>query len=256
MWSLWKEREKVSRVLGWLGSRQSELHIERWLGFWDVWVQSTLIFRYKGDQGIGYLGSRECPGIMLDCKNTQFWLWYWLNHVKLIFVVFRRLVAYCFGERGKHACDAAEHYCCEKPNPGLQVLETIYMPPAITPTWDTRNLAEIEENHVTVWSIFVWSFSIVNKFMLLSWSVELWDMIAVILLEHHWWMLLYPDIYFAAVYSWCLHFRISQVFTNKNNRSYVTLPLMDSVHAHGLLWVLVSLNLLKVDRCWFNTPKM
>ena len=74
-------------------------------------------------------------------------------------------------------------------------------------------------------------------------------MIAVILLEHHWWMLFYPDIYFAAVYSWCLHFNISQVFTNIKNRSYVTLPLLDSVHAHGVIGVLVSLNLLKVDRC-------
>lgn len=74
-------------------------------------------------------------------------------------------------------------------------------------------------------------------------------MIAVILLEHHWWMLFYLDIYFAAVYSWCLHFSISQVFTNIKNRSYVTLPLLDFVHAHGVIGVLVSLNLLKVDRC-------
>lgn len=33
----------------------------------------------------------------------------------------QRLVGYCFGERGKQACDATEHYCCEKPNPGLQL---------------------------------------------------------------------------------------------------------------------------------------
>lgn len=78
-------------------------------------------------------------------------------------------MGYCFGERGKQACDATEHYCCEKPNPGLQVLERNYVPPAITPTRDTRNLAEIEENHVNVCgACFVRSCSIVNKLMSFS----------------------------------------------------------------------------------------
>lgn len=32
-----------------------------------------------------------------------------------------RLVGVCFGQRGKNACAAAETYCCDKPNPALQL---------------------------------------------------------------------------------------------------------------------------------------
>lgn len=45
--------------------------------------------------------------------------------VKCLLDFSRRFVAFAFGSRGRHLLFSVEHYCCERPNPILQVCQCI-----------------------------------------------------------------------------------------------------------------------------------